>query len=293
MACHRTGVKPLSEPALQWRHNERDCVSNHRRLDCLLNRLFKCRSKKTSKRTPPTPITPVTGLCEGNSQVNSLHKGPVTRKMFPFDDVIICWPILHRYDNSRPFFFSKWMSSILYTYIDCWYSQRLSWQFLGGLWQKEHDAPVTYRIRHHFETEICTSTCAVAYNSVSLSSLTRNINFHGCLFQPQPPLRDHLASKTTSGGGLIKEVPLYLFSPGELAHTSDLRPIQSCCFKLLPQLCCKYGTSYQIRKTACCACTGNVFPHHRGLAIPACIAARAQFYVSGKRSMAPQFIHQV
>ena len=37
-------------------------VSNHRRLDCLLNRLFRCRSKKTSK-------LPVTGLCEGNSPV--------------------------------------------------------------------------------------------------------------------------------------------------------------------------------------------------------------------------------
>ena len=33
----------------------------------------------------------VTGLCEGNSPgpVNSPHKRPVTRKMFPFDDVII------------------------------------------------------------------------------------------------------------------------------------------------------------------------------------------------------------
>ena len=33
----------------------------------------------------------VTGLCVGNSPgpVNSPHKGPVTRKMFPFDDVIM------------------------------------------------------------------------------------------------------------------------------------------------------------------------------------------------------------
>ena len=35
----------------------------------------------------------VIGLCEGNSPANSPvtspHKGPVTRKMFPFDDVII------------------------------------------------------------------------------------------------------------------------------------------------------------------------------------------------------------
>ena len=49
----------------------------------LLNRLFRRRSKKTSKLR-------VTGLCVGNSPgpVNSPHKGPVTRKMFPFDDVI-------------------------------------------------------------------------------------------------------------------------------------------------------------------------------------------------------------
>ena len=31
----------------------------------------------------------ITGLCAGNSPVNAPHKGPVTRKMFPFDDVIM------------------------------------------------------------------------------------------------------------------------------------------------------------------------------------------------------------
>ena len=45
--------------ALQWRHYEHDGVSNHRRLDGLLN---GHRLKKTSKLR-------VTGLCEGNSQV--------------------------------------------------------------------------------------------------------------------------------------------------------------------------------------------------------------------------------
>ena len=70
--------------SLQWRHNERDSVSNHQPHDCLLNRLFRRRSKKTSKLR-------VTGLCVGNSPVNSPHKGPVTRKMFPFDNVIMLW----------------------------------------------------------------------------------------------------------------------------------------------------------------------------------------------------------
>ena len=47
---------------LQWRHNERDGVSNHQPNDYLLNRLFRRRSKKTRKLC-------VTGLCEGISPV--------------------------------------------------------------------------------------------------------------------------------------------------------------------------------------------------------------------------------
>ena len=49
-------------PFTQWRHNEYDGVSNHQPYDCLLNRLFRRRSKKTSKLR-------VTGLCAGNSPV--------------------------------------------------------------------------------------------------------------------------------------------------------------------------------------------------------------------------------
>ena len=69
---------------LHWRHNDHDSVSNHQPHGCLLNLLFRRRSKKTSKLR-------VTGLYVGNSPgpVNSPHKGPVTRKMFPFDDVIM------------------------------------------------------------------------------------------------------------------------------------------------------------------------------------------------------------
>ena len=47
---------------LQWRHYERDGVSNHQSYDCLLNRLFRRRSKKTPKLR-------VTGLCAGSSPV--------------------------------------------------------------------------------------------------------------------------------------------------------------------------------------------------------------------------------
>ena len=46
--------------ALRRRHNGHDGVSNHQPHHCLLNRLFGCRSQKTSKIR-------VTGLCAGKS----------------------------------------------------------------------------------------------------------------------------------------------------------------------------------------------------------------------------------
>ena len=55
------GILKYWQGSLQWRHNDRDSVSNHQPHHCLLNRLFRRRSKKTSKLS-------VTGLCVGNSQ---------------------------------------------------------------------------------------------------------------------------------------------------------------------------------------------------------------------------------
>ena len=48
--------------SLRRRHNEHDGLSSHLPRDCLLNRLFRRKPKKTSKLR-------VTGLCEGNSSV--------------------------------------------------------------------------------------------------------------------------------------------------------------------------------------------------------------------------------
>ena len=63
---------------LEWRHNERDEVSNHQPHDCLLERLFRRRSKKTSNLR-------VIGFCPVPGEFP--RKGTVTWKMFPFDDV--------------------------------------------------------------------------------------------------------------------------------------------------------------------------------------------------------------
>ena len=50
----------LGPSTLRWRPNGRDSVWNHQPHGCLLNRLFRRRSKKTSKLR-------ATGLCAGNS----------------------------------------------------------------------------------------------------------------------------------------------------------------------------------------------------------------------------------
>ena len=57
--CNMASILPHNQ-TLQWRHNGHDGVPNHQLHDCLLNRLFRRRSNKTSKLR-------VTGLCEGNS----------------------------------------------------------------------------------------------------------------------------------------------------------------------------------------------------------------------------------
>ena len=67
---------------LQWRHNESDGISNHRRLDCLFKPLFRHRSKKTPKLR-------VTGLCEGNI--------PVTGERASNAENISIWSRHHAY----------------------------------------------------------------------------------------------------------------------------------------------------------------------------------------------------
>ena len=69
---------------LRWRHNGRDSISNHQFRDCLLNRLFRRRSSKDQRSAS---LAFVWGIHWG--PVNCPYKWPVTRKMFPFDDVIM------------------------------------------------------------------------------------------------------------------------------------------------------------------------------------------------------------
>ena len=60
--CRKDGPVVWQRYTLRWRHNGSDGVSNYQPHDCLLNRVFRRRSKKASKLR-------VTGLCAGNSPV--------------------------------------------------------------------------------------------------------------------------------------------------------------------------------------------------------------------------------
>ena len=70
---------------LQWHHTARDDVSNHQPRDCLHNRLFRRRSQQKHQSSASLAFA----RRIHRWPVNSPHKGPVTRKMFSFDDVIM------------------------------------------------------------------------------------------------------------------------------------------------------------------------------------------------------------
>ena len=79
--------------ALRWRHNERESVWNHQHHDCLLIRLFRRRSKKTSKFR-------VTGLCEGNSP----GTGEFPAQMASYAENVSIWWRHHGFNkNAGPF----------------------------------------------------------------------------------------------------------------------------------------------------------------------------------------------
>ena len=67
--------------SLHWRHNGSHGVSNHQPQNCLLNRLFRRRSKKLSKPS-------VTGLCVGNSPVTGEFP---TQRASNTENVSIWW----------------------------------------------------------------------------------------------------------------------------------------------------------------------------------------------------------
>ena len=96
-------MQEFSKLTLQWRNNECNVVSNYQRLDCLLNRLFMRKSKKTSNPR-------VTGIYEGTSPVTG--KIPAQRANNA-KNVSIWW---RHHEWNAPIFPAKSQSPNLYFY---------------------------------------------------------------------------------------------------------------------------------------------------------------------------------
>ena len=74
-----------TQQSLQWRHNERDSVSNHQPHDCLPNRSTVYSGADQRKYQSSASLAFVKGIHRWS--VNSPHKGPVSREVVPFDDI--------------------------------------------------------------------------------------------------------------------------------------------------------------------------------------------------------------
>ena len=128
---------------LQWRHNGHDSVWNHQPHDCLLNRLFRRRSKKTSKLR-------VTCLCAGNSPGIS----EFSAQMASYAENVSIW----------------WRHPEVCTRLtQCYVLLCLGGRQVDRL-HKSHNAPVPYPIMLHLVTEMCipvhisvTKWCVVGY----------------------------------------------------------------------------------------------------------------------------------
>ena len=75
---------PLVPHTLQWRHNGRDSASNHQ-LTIVYSTVYSGAYQR--KHQSSASLAFVRGIHRW--PVNYPHKGPVTRKLFPFDDVIM------------------------------------------------------------------------------------------------------------------------------------------------------------------------------------------------------------
>ena len=92
----RYGRSESFRQPLQWRHDGCNGVSNHQPHDCLLNRLFRHSSKKTSKLR-------LTGLCSGNSWVTGKFPAQMTSNA---ENVSIWW-LLH--ENMKSLIWFIWL----------------------------------------------------------------------------------------------------------------------------------------------------------------------------------------
>ena len=111
--------------SLHWRHSGRDSVSNRQPHDCLLNRLYRRRSKKTSKLR-------VTGHCAGNSP--GTGEFPV-QMASNAENVSIWW---RHYGRSR-----SWLNTIWLDFATKHASHQCKYTSFGYRFRKSHSRDKT------------------------------------------------------------------------------------------------------------------------------------------------------
>ena len=160
---------------LQWRLYERDGVSNHQRID-----FYSTVCSDAGQRNHQSSAS----LTFVRSPVNCPRKGPVTRKMFPFDDVNICmWSgnvssYLQTNDTNRQtprdargsgvvrlrlmasqyhnfVYHKEKQKSVKCICCDVW-AQNFVWNSKGALWNFTHNFEPVHR-------KICISRCVKIY----------------------------------------------------------------------------------------------------------------------------------
>ena len=108
---------------LQWRHNEHDCISNHRHLNCLTQPFVQARIRANIKALRHWPLW-------GEFTGHRSHRGPVMWRTFPFDDVIIIlcdaiengfWDVRNQIEKQK--YFLLWYISSVHNFtwftFDC------------------------------------------------------------------------------------------------------------------------------------------------------------------------------
>ena len=112
---------------LQRRHNGWDDVSNHQHHHCLLNCLFRRRSKKTSKLR-------VTGLCAGNSPVTGEFPAKMASNAanILFDDIIM------GYSSMLIFHLRSYRFDVTEIATKCWTPQSINFYMASTYPLQQH-----------------------------------------------------------------------------------------------------------------------------------------------------------
>ena len=137
--------------SLQWRNNERDGVSNHRRLYYLLNCWFRCRSKKTSKfRVPAQKASKAE-----NVSLWRRHHIVAGTKWLQF-----C--VEYNYQNDNGHWRCELINSVLTST-----ELPTSFRYSASI-ENIHAAPVPYLTMYHSEQKCaysCSEWCIVGYET--------------------------------------------------------------------------------------------------------------------------------